>query len=45
MIKSENQIQHDFTLKLSKESMNGSDFDNFIALVNLSKELQPFITI
>lgn len=43
MIKSENQIQHDCMLKLSEESMYGSDFDNFIALVNLSKELQPIL--
>lgn len=43
MIKSENQIQHDCMLKLSEESMYGSDFDNFIALVNLSKELQPLL--
>lgn len=43
MIISKNQNHHDFTLKLSEESMYGSDFDNFIALVNLSKELQPLL--
>ncbi len=43
MLKSEDQIQHDCMLKLSEESIYGSDFDNFIALVNLSKELQPLL--